>query len=192
MDERLHNGLSHEPFEVGARLAQPHADALDVADPELPSDEVVERNAARRQVAAGRAGREGHSVCSEVGEDFGLDQRYVAAIAAGRRVVPGAGRISIAGQPAPRRRVDGRKLLHRRPFGGRDVDGVITFRSSVKHASARWCVARHTVAGRQGRRLARTQWNATSPWPGSLVVSTAASMISNPASATSSRLRRGG
>ena len=73
MHERAQDAGRGEPLEQRARLAQPAADALHVADGEPAADERVQVDAARHDVAARVGGRE------QALEPLGLDEREVVA-----------------------------------------------------------------------------------------------------------------
>src|SRR4051812_33200138 len=87
-----------------AGLAKPDAAQRDRADGELAPDEVVERDAARHDIAAARAGRELDAVLTlQRFERFAFDQRRLGArIALGLGISPAAGEIAVAVEPLSR------------------------------------------------------------------------------------------
>src|SRR5581483_2133546 len=94
-----------------ARLTRAHATQDDLADSKLPSDERIEDNAARRDVAPTLRRLEVDvEVMAETVEGFDLDQRDVAAAALLVGVRPLAHKVAVALQPAAG---DGMRLLHR-------------------------------------------------------------------------------
>src|SRR5437870_4262060 len=74
--QALVHALAREPFEMGARLAQAQPPQDDAADRELAADEVIERYAARDEVAASLARLQRNvAFLRQGGERFALDER---------------------------------------------------------------------------------------------------------------------
>src|SRR6266566_9957646 len=134
MDERPEDRLAKEIGQVLAGLAQPGPLALDLADTEPPSDELVEADPARRHVAAALAGGEDDAIGRrEVLEDLGLDEGDVAVGRRIRRPSAGSDSVSVAFEPDPGIGLDALQARHRRLGCSRDVDGFD--RAAVRHRS---------------------------------------------------------
>ena len=114
MDERSQDAglprLRGQPLQVGARLTQALAEALDVADSKPPADERIEIDAAGDDVPAGLLGRELSSRKSERVEHFGLDERQIVAAPVCARERAAALEVAVAFQAAAR---SGRRALDR-------------------------------------------------------------------------------
>ena len=113
VDEALQHARLRQLLEVAARVAQPPPDALDLTDGEAAAHEVVQRDAAREDVAAclGRRQLDAGVACEPV-DRLRLDERDVAAVAA--RVVgerAAVVEVAIALETLPRL---GARRLHRR------------------------------------------------------------------------------
>ena len=123
MDERDHDRPIEEPLEIGARLAAANADEQRAADPEPAADQVVEPDAARRDVAAGLARLQRRPVDGpERLDDLRFDERELVAPSGGRRPVTAAGGVSITLEPDPGQRRHPVVRNHRRPRVHRDMD----------------------------------------------------------------------
>ena len=120
-----------EPLEMGARLAQAAADALDLADPEPPADQRVEVDAAGDDVAARLGGRRGRA-----------RRRPRPRSASGR------GRRSTGSRTCPRRRRSGRPR-------GRGRRGRSASSTSSIGASAAGATASASIGRGRARRTAR-------------------------------------
>ena len=114
MHERAQHARGGEPLQQRARLAQPAADALDLADGEPAPDERVQVDAARHDVAAGVGGRE------QPLEPLRLDEREVVPRRAVERAL--ADGVAIAAQAGARDRLGALDHLHRRLGGRRHGD----------------------------------------------------------------------
>ena len=97
MHEAARHARSGERGEVGAGLGQAHAAQAGAADRELPSDEVVQGDAAGEDVAAGVGRPHLEVVVAAQGLDrLGLDQRDLAARPRRLRPLARAGRVPVA------------------------------------------------------------------------------------------------
>jgi nicotinamidase-related amidase len=79
VDEAAQGAGMRETLQVGAGLTQASSDALDFADPELPSDKSVEVYSSGHDVPAGLGGPEAPHRELELVERLALDQREVHA-----------------------------------------------------------------------------------------------------------------
>jgi len=132
VDEAGQDPLLRELLEVLAGLAESRADQEHRTHPELMTDQVVERHAGRRDVAAGLRRGELDAEPAPFGvlhpveerrDRLRLDQRHLtAAVARMRRVRAGLEEIAVTREAAPRHRLHGFYGLHRRGCFGGDVE----------------------------------------------------------------------
>ena len=101
MHETAKHARRGKPLQVRARLGEPAADTLDLADPEAVADEGVQPDPAGDDVAAGLLPGDLDAVRRERVERLGLDQRQlVAAAGAGERA--GSAGVAVAVETATR------------------------------------------------------------------------------------------
>src|ERR687898_819562 len=83
VDEASQDALGCEPLEVGAWLAQPLAEALNLTDPEPPPNECVQVDTARNQIAPRLCIAKPPTLRQhQLVEDLRLDQSEVVAASA--------------------------------------------------------------------------------------------------------------
>jgi hypothetical protein len=112
VDEIFDDAGAGELLQVQARLAEFHAEALDIADPETLADQVIDPYAAGHDLPAGLRPAE-----ADVFQGLGLDQG---------QGLPGAGpfgeEITVTFQALPGDRANGADRAQR--IAGADVDGL--------------------------------------------------------------------
>ena len=123
MGERLQDRLADRVREVLARLAETRALGFDPADPEPPSDQVVEADPPRRDVAPRLARREDDPVACRKGVDLlGLDERQLAVGPRIGRVSANLGGVAVALEADSGERPHPIDRTHRTAARGGEVD----------------------------------------------------------------------
>jgi hypothetical protein len=108
----------------------------DRADPERPSDEIVEPDPPRRQIAPGRAGVEPDpGLGGEPLDLLGLDEGDVPDLVVARRTLRGLHDVAIAGQADAGDGLGGLHGAHRPTLAVREVDPFERALVSRRHAS---------------------------------------------------------
>ena len=111
MNQTAHHTLSGQFFQMGARFAQTHTAQDDFSDGKFSPDEMIEGDAARDHVAAGKTGSHVEVVFSFQRFDrFDLDQSHVASCAGIVRISSELAEVAVTFQAAAS---NGSHLIHR-------------------------------------------------------------------------------